>query len=280
MIIITYATKIEGYLPILISQCDKLKLKLKIIGQDKKWEGFFQRTLDFNDYLKTLDLNEICVFIDGYDTIPLDNEEKILEKYYSFNKPIVWGVDLSRNLIGKIFFGSGEILINGGSYMGKCKEMIQIFDKLISIYGTEKKQDDQKIINEFYLKNKDYFNSLISLDINSIIFANCNYTNYIYYFINNTDIDYYYNDNDNKVYNKQTNISTSFLSGPGCVNMDKIINKLDYDFVNKRCDKYWENFELYNNFKEFSLLIILIFIFIIYMIYYSINKSKKYKKLI
>jgi len=50
----------------------------------------FQRTLDYYEYLKTLDPNEICVFIDGYDIIPLENEEQILQKFNSFNKPIVW----------------------------------------------------------------------------------------------------------------------------------------------------------------------------------------------
>jgi hypothetical protein len=83
---ITYGTKIEGYLPILISQCNKLDLNLKILGEGKKWEGFFQRTLDFYDFLKKLDPNEICIFIDGYDTIPLEDEKEILKKYNSFNK--------------------------------------------------------------------------------------------------------------------------------------------------------------------------------------------------
>jgi len=44
MIVITYATEIDGYLPILILQCDKLKLKLKIIGQDKNGKGFSKNT--------------------------------------------------------------------------------------------------------------------------------------------------------------------------------------------------------------------------------------------
>ncbi len=278
MIVITYGTKIEGYLPILISQCNKLNLNLKILGEGKKWEGFFQRTLDYYDYLKTLDSNELCIFIDGYDTIPLEDEEKILEKYNSFNKPIVWGVDLSRNLLGKIFFGSTDILINGGSYMGKCSAMIEIFEKLIDTYGTDEKQDDQQIINEFYLKNKDYFNNLIGLDMNSIIFANADYIRYIYYITNNGEnIDYYYNENDKKIYNKETNIPTSFLSGPGCINLDKMVNKLGYEFFNTRCENYWQTVPIYLKVKEYTLLFIIIFIFIVYMIYYSFNKSKNYK---
>ena len=275
MIIITYATKIDGYLPILITQSKQLKLNLKIIGLDKKWEGFFQRTLDYYEYLKTLDPNEICVFIDGYDTIPLENEEQILEKYNSFNKQIVWGVDLSRNFLGKIFFGSDEILINGGSYMGKCNAMIEIFGKLISKYGTEKKQDDQKIINEFYLKNKDYFNNLIGLDMNSIIFANANYTSYIYYiFKNNPDIDYYYDDNDHKIYNKDTKTTTSFISGPGCINLDKIVNKLGYNFTNTRCDNYWETVPNFIIIKEYLFFFILTIILIIYIINNLSNRIK------
>ena len=80
MIIITYATHIDGYLPILISECKNLNLNLKIIGLDKKWEGFFQRTLDYYEFLKTLNPDEICVFIDGFDTIVLENEKQKINK--------------------------------------------------------------------------------------------------------------------------------------------------------------------------------------------------------
>jgi len=89
------------------------------------------------------------------------------------------GVDLSRKLLGKIFL---ELLIyqfNEGSYMKKFSAIIEIFNKLINNYGTDKKQYDQKIINEYY-NNKDYFNNLVALDIKSIIFVNVNYTRYIF----------------------------------------------------------------------------------------------------
>ena len=43
---------IDGYLPNLTEESKKLGLKLEIIGLNKKWEGFFQRTLDYYDYLK------------------------------------------------------------------------------------------------------------------------------------------------------------------------------------------------------------------------------------
>jgi hypothetical protein len=281
MIVITYATHIDGYLPILIEESKKLGLKLEIIGLNKKWEGFFQRTLDYYEFLKNINQDEICIFIDGFDTIPLENEETILNKYYSFNKPIVWSVDLSRNLLGKIFFNSDDILINGGCYMGKCKEIIKIFEKLISTYGTNKKLDDQKMINDFYKNNKNYFNNTIALDMNSIIFANANYKKFIYYMFDkktisginnltkdlmfddeNNILDYKFDDKTSKVISEK-GISPCFISGPGCIDMDPIIKKLGYNLVNTRKTKYWDNFVIYQNFKEDFILYLIIVIFLI-----------------
>ncbi len=293
MIVITYATHIDGYLPILISECKKLNLKLEIIGLNKKWEGFFQRTLDYYDFLKTLDPNEICVFIDGFDTIALEDEKQIMKKYNLFNKPIVWSVDLSRNLLGKIFFNSNEVLINGGCYMGRCKEIIEIFDKLMNLYGKDKKLDDQKMINDFYNKNKNYFEGIIGLDMNSILFANANYNNQVYYLFDKKNIilinnltnnllfdkedrllDYYYDDKTKKIINNN-NTSPSFISGPGCVNMDYLVNKLGYNFINKRNEKYWENFVIYKEFKEEFLFYLLITIFLIIIL---LNNKKNRTK--
>jgi hypothetical protein len=285
MLIITYATHIDGYMSILVKQCEELNLNLVILGMNKKWEGFFQRTLDYYDYLNSLkDDKDICVFIDGFDTLVMENENTILDKYNSFNKPIVWGVDLSRNLLGKLFFGSEDILINGGSYMGRIRELKELFSILIKNYGKDKKLDDQIIINEFYLKNKDYFDKKIAFDINSIIFANANNKSFIYYildhdtidFINlltfnkifdNVDnlLDYHYDDLSGKIICNKTKISPSFISGPGCISFDYIVNKLGYNFKNNRCKDYWNNMVIYNKIKN-NLIIISLFLLLIFLI--------------
>ncbi len=285
MLIITYATHIGGYMSILIKQCEELNLNLVILGMNKKWEGFFQRTLDYYDYLNSLeDDNDICVFIDGFDTLVIDNENTILDKYKSFNKPIVWGVDLSRNLFGKLFFGSEDILINGGSYMGRIAEIKELFGIIIENYGNDKKLDDQKIINEFYLKNKNYFDKKIALDMNSIIFANANNKSLIYYILDHDTInfinlitfnkildsvdnllDYHYDENSGKIICNNTKISPSFISGPGCISFDYLIKKLGYDFKNTRCKDYWNNMVIYNEIKN-NLIMVSLFMVIIFLI--------------
>jgi hypothetical protein len=287
MIIITYATHVDGYMPILKNQCIKLNLNLVILGMHKKWEGFFQRTLDYYDYLNSLNDEEICVFIDGFDTLVIEDETIILNKYKSFNKPIVWGVDISRNLIGKLFFGSDEILINGGSYMGRVKELKDLFSILINKYGKNKKLDDQIIINEFYLLNKNYFNINIAFDINSIIFANINYKSYIYNVLDNNTIDYINYITFNKIFDKsnnlldykfddktkkiiciETNTSSSFISGPGCIDMDNLVKNLGYNFKNTRCKDYWTNNVIYNQIKNnvISVILLLLLIFFIFIL--------------
>jgi len=41
---------------------------------------FFKENLIIMEYLKTLDPNGICIFIDGYISIALENEEQILKR--------------------------------------------------------------------------------------------------------------------------------------------------------------------------------------------------------
>lgn len=293
MIVITYATHVDGYMPILEDQCIKLNLNLVVLGMNKKWEGFFQRTLDYYDYLKSLKENEICIFIDGFDTLAMEDEKMILDKYKNFNKPIVWSVDLSRNFIGKLIFGSEEVLVNGGCYMGRVTELKELFGILINKYGNDKKLDDQIIINKFYLKNRDYFDKIIALDMKSIIFANINYKLNIYYVLNNSAIniintitfntlldtpenllDYEYDNKTGKIICIETKVIPSFISGPACTDMDPLVNKLGYDFKNTRHEHYWENNVIYKQIKDNVICVSILLVFILYFVIIS-RKNKK-----
>ena len=74
MLVIIYATHIDGYMPVLIDQMKKKGIEYKVLGYEKVWEGFFQRTIDYYDFLKTLDDSEIVMFVDGFDSLCFDNE--------------------------------------------------------------------------------------------------------------------------------------------------------------------------------------------------------------
>jgi len=133
--IISYATHSEGYYHILLLQLKKLNIDYEIIGYGKKWSGFFQKFTDTYEYLKTQDNNTIILFIDGFDSIVLENKKEILKKYLSFKKKIIFGVEDLQNYVKtisqKIIFTNNKHVINSGSYIGKNKYLIRMFKKIM-----------------------------------------------------------------------------------------------------------------------------------------------------
>ena len=262
MIIITYITHSAGYFNVLQKQCKKLNLNLKILGFGEKWIGFFQRFIAIYNYIKTLDDTEIILIIDGFDTIPLENEEMILNKYKSFNKPIVWGVenDYDTNylrmvaliLSTNISYGNVDgVMLNGGTYIGEVKYIKIIYEYIFKNYDTNNLTlDDQVIINK--IGNETWFKEIVSFDLNSILFCNLGISTSSLYFKNN--IIFY------------KNIAPSILSCPGKTSVNKIVKELGY-----KEDVIVE----YDNFvseENILLLIIIILLILICIIKIILNK--------
>ncbi len=291
MIVLMYATHIDGYMPVLLDQLKKKNIKYEVLGYKKKWEGFFQRTIDYYDYLKTIDNSEIICIIDGFDTLCFDNEKEILEKYEYMvrksKKPIIWGTDMDRQVYTRKIFGAGDILINGGCSIGSVKYYKKVFEDLFQIYGTNKNQDDQKMINNYYYSHPEKSQKYICLDEKNIFFGNATYKDMIYNWINpvlfkninekigyelfnyNENIDFEYDPVSKKVYHIKYLTKTSFLSGPGNVSLDKIVSQCGYEFENPRSKKYLMIF--IKNFMSDIIKIIVVLVILIVIIYYVIK---------
>lgn len=221
--ILTYATHEEGYYKILAEQLKKLSHDYKIIGFNKKWQGFYQRFYDFYKYLNTQDDNLIILFTDGFDSIILENEKTILKKYLSYNKKIVYGIEDLQNTIKKlsqkIVFTNEKYVINGGSYIGQNKYLKKMFKNILDIYGKDNLLlDDQMIINHYINSNCEFVKKYIGIDIDIKIFANMSNLHSYYYLFGISKSNYIIDKKNNKIINSITKCQPSVISG--CSNFD------------------------------------------------------------
>jgi hypothetical protein len=173
--LVVYATHSDGYFDILINQAKKLNYTIEILGWKDKWLGFYKRTLDLYNFLKLQPNNDIILCIDGFDSMILEDKDRLLQKFYSFNSPIVWGIEHNDVIKPFIFKSNFNYTVNGGSFIGYNYQLKLVFKEIIKKFGTKNyKQDDQKIINWMNNNNK-IFQELVKLDVDSHIFANITY---------------------------------------------------------------------------------------------------------
>tara|TARA_B100000927_G_C16111809_1_gene327512 strand:- start:103 stop:468 length:366 start_codon:yes stop_codon:yes gene_type:complete len=120
------ATHSERMLPVLINSAKKNDINLEIIGQGTKWLNYGNKLTQIIEYIKNINDNEIIFFLDGFDTLIIDNEEEIIKKYNILNKKIKdpKKKDLifsnGRNFIR--FFSNFLLEINSGLFIGKAKK--------------------------------------------------------------------------------------------------------------------------------------------------------------
>lgn len=274
--LVIYATHSEGNFDILIQKARELGYYISIVGWGDKWEGFYKRTLDLYDFIKTRPSQEIIMCIDGFDSIILQDMNTTLNIFSEYGSPIVWGIEENNNALRKVLFRSKyKYTLNGGSFMGINEYLQVIFEEIISRYGkTNYKLDDQRIVNQMN-NSSPLFKSIVKPDMESKIFANLIYKGYMNtIFRNNKALLYNYKDGD--IYHKQTHIKPCMISGPGNVNINPILQELGYQPQPPR-NNYYKFF--ITNFKYEFIICALIIIFIIMIIIHAIKKNTSRNKL-
>ncbi len=176
--IITVATHDDGYFPVLVKQMKDAHIHYHILGYGQKWKGWTWRTQLILNYLKNHNPDDIVMVIDGYDVLVVGNEKDIIRKYNEFNTDIVFGIHLSLSqdfsifvkyithpIIRSYFKTNNEHMMNGGSFMGKAKTLIIIYEKMIKYCMETGTTDDQIALNNISLNGINY-----KLDVYSKIF--------------------------------------------------------------------------------------------------------------
>jgi len=169
LIIITVATKSDGYLPALKHHLVKNKIKHQILGYGQKWGGWIWRINIIMDYLRKCQPNDIVMIIDGYDIIVKGTEDSILRKYREFNTDIVFGVHYSDitdysfvhktiNIaaIKQYFKTNNKYVMNGGSFMGSVEGIYEIYRRILMYNKKTGIKDDQIALNNISLKGLNY----------------------------------------------------------------------------------------------------------------------------
>jgi len=170
--IVTYATHNERYFPILVESAKRNNLKLTVLGYGKKWNGFTDKFIGVLNYIKNKDPNLIVMFVDAFDVVFNNTtEQEILNKYNSFNKPIVFSVDMKNNY----FFPKGfSKTINTGLYIGRVAYLNELLNNLMKFNVDEHNYftDDQMLLNYYYKINNDDSKKNVAIDINYNLFWN------------------------------------------------------------------------------------------------------------
>ena len=202
--IITVATNNEGYYPILQESAKKNNFKLITLGFGKKWEGFVWKFNKMKEYLQKLNDNDIVIFVDAYDVFVVNKIDELIDRFKSFNTPILLSKDdydnipfIQKILYNKIFPRCNDVYINSGAYMGYVYAIKNMIDKICD-GKCNNVDDDQRLLaskcNKFEFK----------IDVDSKIF---------------------YNTSTRKI---NDNIDPIFIHGPGNTDLSLYLKKYGY----------------------------------------------------
>jgi len=257
MKLITYATHDSGYFKALKKSAKLNGFDLHILGFGNDWNGFADKFFHTKDYLEKLnDKDEVVCFVDAFDVIVMGTSDELLEKYKSINtNKVIFSADedgiFSSKLFGNINKKDKQYKnnrINSGCYIGKIKDILQIYINL-NINNTIQFKDlnDQELITKYYEKNDD----LIQLDHKCELFYNMetdiNISILQILIILNKLKDYevpientHHKFIDNRIFIKKFNTRPIFLHANGCLNIDNFIKKLNLPKPLKNNEMYYE----------------------------------------
>jgi len=264
MIICTVATHNDYYYQSMIDACDKLNLQYKVLGYGEKWENYYWKFTLMKEYLQTLDENEIIVFIDAFDVLPLLPENEILKRFLNFNKPIVVSSEkLFDNYLMNvgytdIFSKAQKGYCNSGAYMGYVKYLLKMFETMDE--RAINAPNDQIVMSQSW--DTPFFTKYVELDVNSEIFLTLR-TNekYIYTGIMSDDNKYYEVANGRIQWKVQ---KPAFVHGPSGVNLIHFIVDADLKPPIREPSKYvvfqrfYHYFSLTKNIKYITLIFFII----------------------
>jgi hypothetical protein len=228
MEVVTVATHSEGYLEALKSGCDKINLPITFLGWGEKWKGFGWRIKLLREHIEHMKPETIVICIDAFDVVPtaLDLNE-IMNRYKSFKKPIVFGVDgQSTNWLhqwghDRIFGVHRGVTLNGGTYIGTVKSLQTLFNIWMSV-PIANETDDQKVLNEMFKTHDQWFYDNVAIDKRGLLFYNnlCGVSDK-----NQIRIDLRHPEHSH---------TPSFVHGAGNCNMDDMVEILELPPPKKR----------------------------------------------
>ena len=266
MKLVTVATHSERYFPYLLKSCERFDIDLVVLGWNQKWNGFLMKYNLMNEYLQTLDDEEIVCFVDALDVIVLEPLSKLEMLYRDSGKQIVVAIEQHNNIFNLAYFGKCEDTpINSGTYIGKAVYLKLLLKNICLDYDcTNNRLDDQRILTTYCRMKRD---PIISLDYDQTFFLTALPD------VNRKTIIII----DKKLTYK--NHTPCILHAAGKHSIDKIILDLGYDIcVGEVLHKKVRDFAIWNIFGIIPLklyTIISVMLIIIVCIVYGLIPIKK-----
>jgi hypothetical protein len=175
---ITIATKPHQVLDKLIEKVNANNEKIDVLGlqenRDIGWENqqrFGVKLREVADFLKRphLDPDDIILFTDAYDVAYFGTQREIIERYLTFNSPIVFGCEKEchpdpnrSSLYSKT--DTEFPYLNSGMFIGR----VYALRMCIENYNFNDTDDDQRYWTTKYFENPQ----LIKLDYDNKLFLN------------------------------------------------------------------------------------------------------------
>ena len=143
----------------LILSCNKHHIDLEIIGLGLPYYGNGTKLFHLNEYLNSLNDDDIVMFVDAFDVLVIADKEVILKKFIDMNVPFVMSAEKGcfpfADLANKYPKTSSPFkFINSGCYIGYVHNL-KTWLRELSPLNLE--TSDQGQITIHYLKNKYVF---------------------------------------------------------------------------------------------------------------------------
>jgi hypothetical protein len=238
--VITVANKSDGYYEILKESCIRNGCTLTTLGFGEKWGGFVWRLTLIQEYLKSLDQSDIVIIIDGFDVIMTEHIDTFIRKYNEFGKSIIIGISdlnlLTKYMFKRIFksvlYENNQYTICAGMYVGRAHDLLIMYDLIDQYLGFKNYNDDQvllcKFLNSTNREIQDFRKYKIGFDTQATLFNNTARKSSISSIFKYTDnINLSYDPVLNTLVN-QYGKPSSFIHGPGSINLKPYIEKLGY----------------------------------------------------
>ena len=175
--IVTVATEPEKMWA-LEQSAKRQNIKITNLGEDHPWRdsmttlGGMPKIQLVNEYLATVNEQDIVLFMDGYDTFLADSPQTILERFIQMDADIVFGAEsecwpLPENASLWPDTGTPYRYLNSGLYIGKVKAL---HDFISQSQDGSSNNDDQLYCQNRYLNNKTPWK--VKLDTEAYIFQN------------------------------------------------------------------------------------------------------------
>jgi hypothetical protein len=180
MKLVCVATEPKGYFQALKSVGARNGFELVVLGYGQRWRGFSWRWSLLEEYLKTLDPEELVVHVDAYDVIAVPGRTvRDIQRRFrraSRGKSILLSVETPppnvamRYVYHRMFDQCQSTHVNGGCYAGKAGALLEMVEFLRGAFAFGDEDDDQQLFARMCATS--FFADRCALDVDSLIFSN------------------------------------------------------------------------------------------------------------